>query len=115
LRKGDALSPLLFNFVLEYAIKRAQENQEGPKLNGTHQLLVYADDVNIVGETTGTIQKTHALLDASKEVDLEVNPWETKYMMSRCKKEGQKHSIKLANRSFEDVEKFIYLGKNTNR
>jgi hypothetical protein len=72
------------------------------KLNGTHQLLAYAD-VNVLGENIDTIQKnTESILVASKEVGLEVDPKKTKYMfMSCCKKAGQKHSMKIVNRSFE--------------
>jgi hypothetical protein len=61
LKKGDALPPLLFNFPLVYAIRRVQVNQDSLKLNGTHQLLVYADDVNILGRSVRTIEKTQGL------------------------------------------------------
>jgi len=54
LKQGDALSPMLFNFVLEYVIRRVQVNQDGLKLNGTQQLLAYADDVNILGGSIHT-------------------------------------------------------------
>jgi hypothetical protein len=55
LKQGDVLSPLLFNFVLEYAIRRVQKNQVGLKLNGTHQLLVYADDMNLLGDNIDNV------------------------------------------------------------
>jgi hypothetical protein len=57
IKQGDALSPLLFNFALEYAIRKVQENQVGLKLNGTHQLLAYADEMNLLGDNKGTIEK----------------------------------------------------------
>jgi len=66
LKQGDALSPLLFNFALEYAIRRVQVNQDGLKLNGTHQLLVYADYVNVLDGSVHTIKKnTEASVVAS--------------------------------------------------
>jgi hypothetical protein len=73
--------------------------------------LAYADDVNTSGERLDTIQKnTEALLDASKEVGLEVNSGKTKYILMSHKRAGQNHSINIANRSFEGVAKFRYLG-----
>jgi hypothetical protein len=66
---SSALSPLLFNFDLEYALRKVQENQVGLKVNGTRQLLVYADDVNRLGDNMDTIKKnTGILIDACKEV-----------------------------------------------
>jgi hypothetical protein len=57
LKQSDSLSPLLFNFAVEYAIRKVQENQVGMKIIGTHQLLVYADDVNVLGDTLHSTTK----------------------------------------------------------
>jgi hypothetical protein len=74
--------------------------------------LAYVDDVNTAGENIDTIKKNiEAILDAIMEVGLEVNPENTRYMlMSLYQKAGQKHNTKTANRSFEDVAEFKYLG-----
>jgi hypothetical protein len=67
-KQGDALSPLLFNFALEYAIRKVQENQMGLKLYGTHQLLVYTNDVNLLGDNINAIKKSRqTLIDCSEE------------------------------------------------
>jgi hypothetical protein len=82
LKQGDALSPLLFKLALEYAIRKVQENQVGLKLNGTHRLLAYADDVNLLGDNIDTIKKNaETVIDASKEVGLEINIDNIKYML----------------------------------
>jgi hypothetical protein len=79
LQQGDALLPLIFNSALEYSIRKVQENQAGLQLNGTYQLLAYADDMNLLGDNIDTIKKkTETLIDACKEVGLEVNTEKTK-------------------------------------
>jgi len=82
------------------------------KLNGTHRVLVYADDVNILGGSIHTIKKNaEALVVATKETGLEVNADITKCMvLSGYQDVGRSHSRKIDNSSFEMVEEFKYLG-----
>jgi hypothetical protein len=84
----------------------------GLKLNGTHQLLAYTDDVNLLGDNIDTIKKdTEYLIDVSKEVGLEINVEKTKYMLlSRHKNVGRNRDVKIASRSFGNMSQFKYLG-----
>ncbi|KAJ4431321.1 hypothetical protein ANN_19918 [Periplaneta americana] len=95
-----------------YAIRKVQDNREALELNRLHQLLVYADDVNMLGENPQMImENTGILLEASKQIGLEVNPEKTKYMIiSHYGNIVRNGNIKIGNLSFEEVDKFRYLG-----
>jgi hypothetical protein len=111
LKQGDALSPIFFNFRLEYDITEVQENQVGLKLNGTHQLLVYADNVNLLGDNIDTIQEnTETLTVASKGIGLGVNAEKIKYMLlPHHQTAKQDHAIKIAYRCSENVAHFKHF------
>ena len=104
LKQEYALSPLLFNFALEYSNWRVHVYQDGFKLNGTHQLLVYANDVNILGGSIHAIKKnTEAFVVASEETELEVrvNADKIKYVVLSNQNAGRSHYIKTDNSYFE--------------
>jgi len=80
LKQGDAISPLLFNCALEYTIRRVQVNQDGLKLNGTCQLLVYADVVNKLEGSVHTIKENgETLVVVSMETRQDINADKSKY------------------------------------
>jgi hypothetical protein len=65
-KQGDALSPLLFNFSLQHAIRKIPEKQVGLELNGSYQVLLYADDVNLLGDSINTIiENTETVFESS--------------------------------------------------
>jgi len=103
---------MLFNFALEYPFRRVQVNQNVLKLNGTHQVLVYADDVNILGGSIYTLKENaEALVAATREIGLEVNADKTNYMiMSLDQNAGRFHSVRIENSTFDMLEEFKYLG-----
>jgi hypothetical protein len=109
LEQGDTLSPLLFNFALQYAISRDQVNQDGLKSNNTHSLVVYADDVNILGGSVYTIKKnTEALVVVSQEIGLKVNACRTEYIQEEIKS-----GLKSVNACCHSVQNLLgLLSKN---
>ena len=85
-----------FSLALEYAIRKVQVNQHGLKLNGTHQLLVYTDGVNVLGGSVHTVNKNTGFVVASKEIGLAANAEKTKYKsLYREKNAGHVSTIEI--------------------
>ena len=105
-KQGDALSPLLFNFAIGYAIRKVQETNLGLEMNDTHQVLAYADDVNLIGD-----DNTDLLLIACKDIDLPVISGKIKYMEIGLHRGMRANAhIKIGSNSYEKVKTFKYLG-----
>jgi hypothetical protein len=95
--------PLLFNLISVYTIRRVQESQVGLKFNGTHQLLIYADDINLLRDNVNIINKNKEnLMHERKEVGLEVT--QRKLSTCRCVVTRMWHKIII-----EYVAKIKYL------
>ena len=80
MKRGDALSPLLFNFALVYAIRKVQETNFRLNMNVIHQEFTYADDLNLIDDVRIIDRNADMLLNACKDIGLAINIGKTKYM-----------------------------------
>jgi hypothetical protein len=99
---------LLFNFALEYVIKKIQENEEGLEFNGMHQLLAYAAADDILSKNMKTIKR--ALLETIRDVGSELDTAKTEYMfVSHHRSAGLNHNLLIADKLFENMAEFVRL------
>jgi hypothetical protein len=94
---------LLFNFALAYRVRNVKENEVDLELNGTYEILFYADDSNLLGDSVNTIKEnSETLSKASRDIGLEINAEKKKYMIvSLHPNLGQNQNVRIANESFE--------------
>jgi hypothetical protein len=103
LKQGRSIPQVLFNFALEHAITKVQENEFGFELNGTHQQLAHVDGVNLLADSVNAIKEnSEILLEANRDISIEINAEKTKYMIvSPHPNSGQNQNIRIHNESFE--------------
>lgn len=114
-RQGDGLSPILFNFVLEKALQKLRNENIGISLgNYKINLLAYADDIVILGQTEDDIRKLFKLLeDETRITGLKINSDKTKYMQI-SRNPNNIGSLKIDDWEFQKVDEFKYLGSIIN-
>jgi nitrous oxide reductase len=113
--KGDALSPFHLEFVSGYGVWKVQIHQKRLKSNGTRELLVSSNDVNLLGKNIDNIKEnTEASLMFSKEVGLEVNAEKTEYMFMSRDKNARHHTVKTGNKPSEGASKVQTILNGTN-
>ena len=109
-RQGDSLSPLLFNIVLDYVMKKTEAAGNGINWNAGRKLrdLDYADDICLLSSDIGDMrQMTEALVSEASKVGLRVNTRKTEIMKSRIEENG---AVEIEGNAMREVEKFVYLG-----
>ena len=112
-KQGDALSTILFNVVLERAIRGMEINPGGTIYNRTSQILAYADDVVIISRSGQELRHMFMQLESeSKKVGLKINESKTKYMITSRSTNKWSHlnELRIENFGFERVNRFKYLG-----
>ena len=116
LKQGNGLSTVLFNLTLEYAVRKMQVSQMGATLNGTTQILGYADDLDILGDCRETVARNaEILIKAVEYTGLEVSESKTKYMIvDKLGIYRGEEDLRVGNFTFEKVSEFRYLGTTIN-
>jgi hypothetical protein len=106
---------LCFKFTLEYAIRKVQGNQEGHQLNGTRQLLLYADDANLMGENINTAKKHVGLLLYFCRRFVQLSRFREKISKPICSSlqhiTGLNENMKVADISFESMRMIQFLAE----
>lgn len=113
LRQGDALSTVLFNIVLERAVRKIEINPGGTIYNRGSQVLAYADDLVLISRSVQELQEHFLQLEQeAKKVGLSVNTVKTKYMIAtrNDNRWGNSNTVQIGDHNFERVYKFKYLG-----
>ncbi|KAG7296948.1 hypothetical protein JYU34_019852 [Plutella xylostella] len=115
LKQGDALSPMLFNLVLEYVLRKVLTLEVGIKLNGRHKVVGYADDLALLGETSAEVRAMADVLGTEAlKVGLRINHDKTEYLNMTRSRNNRVADLQVGNIQYKGVVKFKYLGCTIN-